>query len=141
MITYRSYRQIISRQVIKPDRHTSSLPLCEALAGVFREAGLDSAGQGSAVRPRGFDAGVWSSLAGPTGGNPEANLKSISHRCYLWEAAFEWELTKETICLLLGCLQGRVPGRGERGEYSFLKSQFTHKPVNFVSTVLVIKFT
>ena len=27
------------------------------------------------------------------GGNPGANLKSISHRCYLQEVAFEWELT------------------------------------------------
>ena len=28
------------------------------------------------------------------GGNPGANLKSISHRCYLFEVAFVWELTK-----------------------------------------------
>jgi len=40
------------------------------------------------------------------GGNPEANLKSISHRCYLEEVAFAWELTKETIVLPLGCLHG-----------------------------------
>ena len=40
------------------------------------------------------------------GGDPGANLKSISHRCYLREVAFEWELTKETIYLTLGCLQG-----------------------------------
>ena len=40
------------------------------------------------------------------GGNPGANLKSISHRCYLFEVAFVWELTKETIVLPLGCLQG-----------------------------------
>ena len=39
------------------------------------------------------------------GGNPWANLQSISHRCYLREVAFEWELTKETIYLPLGCLQ------------------------------------
>ena len=32
------------------------------------------------------------------------NFKSISHRCHLFEVAFVWELTKETICLLLGCL-------------------------------------
>jgi len=42
-----------------------------------------------------------------------ANLKSISHRCHLFEVAFVWELTKETIHLPLGCLQGgacaRVP--------------------------------
>ena len=35
-----------------------------------------------------------------------ANLKSISHRCHLFEVAFVWELTKETIHLPLGCLQG-----------------------------------
>jgi len=40
------------------------------------------------------------------GGNPGANLRSISHRCYLFEVAFVWELTKETINLPLGCLQG-----------------------------------
>ena len=42
------------------------------------------------------------------GGNPGANLKSISHRCYHREVAFEWELTEETIYLSLGCLRGRV---------------------------------
>ena len=46
------------------------------------------------------------------GGNPGANLKSISHRCHLehrchlFEVAFVGELTKETIYLPLGCLQG-----------------------------------
>jgi len=40
------------------------------------------------------------------GGNPGANLQSISHRCYLREEAFEWKLTKDTIYLPLGCLQG-----------------------------------
>ena len=39
-------------------------------------------------------------------GNPGANLKSISHRCYLFDVAFVWELTKETIHLPLSCLQG-----------------------------------
>jgi len=42
------------------------------------------------------------------GGNPGANLKSISHRCCLFEVAFVWKLTKETIHLPLGCLQGGV---------------------------------
>jgi len=46
-------------------------------------------------------------------GNPGANLKSISHKCYLLEVAFVWELTKETIDLPLGCLQGGVPRREE----------------------------
>ena len=35
-----------------------------------------------------------------------ANRRSISHRCYFFEVAFVWELTKETIHLSLGCLQG-----------------------------------
>ena len=42
------------------------------------------------------------------GGRPGANLKSISHKCDLREVAFAWELTKETIHLPLGCLQGRI---------------------------------
>ena len=37
------------------------------------------------------------------GGNPGENLKSISH---LREVEFVWELTKETIYLPMGCLQG-----------------------------------
>ena len=39
----------------------------------------------------------------PPGG---ANLKSISHRCNPILVAFLWELTKETIDVPLGCLQG-----------------------------------
>jgi len=35
-----------------------------------------------------------------------ANLKSIAHRCHLFDVAFVWELTKETIVLPLGYLQG-----------------------------------
>ena len=33
----------------------------------------------------------------------------ISRRCYLFEAAFEWELTRETVHLPLSCLQGADP--------------------------------
>ena len=40
------------------------------------------------------------------GGDPEANLKSISRRCHLFEVVFLWEWTKETIHVPLGCLQG-----------------------------------
>ena len=43
-----------------------------------------------------------------------ANRKSISHRCHLFEVAFVWELTEETIHLPLGCLQ-RPLGRGFSG--------------------------
>jgi len=38
-----------------------------------------------------------------------ANLKSIFHRFHLFEVAFVWELTKETIHLPLSCLQGGSP--------------------------------
>ena len=44
------------------------------------------------------------------GGNPGANFKSTSHRCYLQEVAFEWELTEETINFPVGCLRGGRPG-------------------------------
>jgi hypothetical protein len=44
-------------------------------------------------------------------GNPGANLKSISHRCYLILVAFVCEVTSETIHLLLSCLQS---GCGDR---------------------------
>jgi len=40
------------------------------------------------------------------GGNPGANLKSISHICHPILVAFVWESTEETIDLHLGCLQG-----------------------------------
>ena len=33
---------------------------------------------------------------------------SASHRCHLFEVAFVWELTEETIHLPLSCLQGGV---------------------------------
>ena len=35
-----------------------------------------------------------------------ANLKSISHRCHLFEVVFVWMVAKETIHLPLGCLKG-----------------------------------
>jgi len=40
-----------------------------------------------------------------------ANLKSISHRCHPILVVFAWELTKETIHLPLGCLQGGTSTR------------------------------
>ena len=48
------------------------------------------------------------------GGNPGANLKSITHRCYLILVAFVWELTKETIYLPLGYLKGGPSHPGPR---------------------------
>ena len=51
----------------------------------------------------------WLSLSHP-GVELRANLKSISHRCYLREVVFESDLTKETIHLPLSCLQGCLQG-------------------------------
>ena len=36
-----------------------------------------------------------------------ADLKSMSHRCHLFEVAFVWELTKEAIHLPLGLHGGK----------------------------------
>ena len=47
------------------------------------------------------------------GGNPGANLESISHRCHPILVACVWELTKKPIKLPLGCLQGASPGSGD----------------------------
>ena len=44
-----------------------------------------------------------------------ANLKSFSHRCHPILVAFVWELTKETIHLPLGYLQGGVEGASASG--------------------------
>ena len=44
------------------------------------------------------------------GGNPGANLKSISHRCHPILVAFAWELPEETINLPLGCLGKKLLG-------------------------------
>ena len=41
-------------------------------------------------------------------GDSGETLKSLSHRCYRREVAFELELTKETIYLPLECHQGGV---------------------------------
>jgi hypothetical protein len=62
----------------------------------------------------GSGAGGVMSVCHP-GGNPGANLKLDSHRCYLREVAFEWELTKETIYLPLGYLQGGCCPRQRTG--------------------------
>ena len=50
------------------------------------------------------------------GGNPEANLQSISHKCKLFEVAIVWESTKVIVDLPLGCLQG-----GKDGEIATLE--------------------
>jgi len=49
-------------------------------------------------------SGVEGMVTTQPGGNPGANLKSISHRCHPILVAFVWELTKETIHVPLGCL-------------------------------------
>ena len=53
-----------------------------------------------------IDAGMESPTRTHPGGNPGANVKAISHRCHPILVAFGQELTKETIDLPLGCLQG-----------------------------------
>jgi len=75
----------------------------------FRAAGFVFWVSGCGLRVSGFE--LWASGFGflvlyHPGVELKANLKSISHRCHLEEVAFEWELTKETIHLPLGCLQG-----------------------------------
>ena len=55
----------------------------------------------SDARPRAPHPGVES----------RTNLKSISHRCHPILVAVLWELTKETIHLPLGCLQGGLQTR------------------------------
>ena len=63
--------------------------------------------------PRGFHTGARDGLCRQPGGDPGANLKTISHMCHLILVAFVWELAEETIDLPLGCLQG---GEGSRFE-------------------------
>ena len=66
--------------------------------------GVTSWGAGRSRAATGRHARI--GCGGHPGGNPGANLKSISHRCHPILVAFVWELTKETIHLPLGCLQG-----------------------------------
>ena len=51
-------------------------------------------------------SGVYRSLGVSDAVDLRANLKSISHRFHLFKVASVWELTKQTIHLPLGCLQG-----------------------------------
>ena len=53
----------------------------------------------------------YSKLAAHPGVELRANLKSISHKCHLFEVSFIWELTKDTVHLPLGCLKGGSPPR------------------------------
>ena len=68
------------------------------------------------------------------GGNPGANLESISRRCYLREEALEWELIKETIVLPLSCLWDGVPQGGRRRGVN-RKSQFHEQTGELTSKV------
>jgi len=61
---------------------------------------------GVAPPPRSAHPGCCPYVSPHPGGNPGANLQSISHRCYPILVAFVWVLTKETIHLPLGGLQG-----------------------------------
>ena len=58
-------------------------------------------------------AGAAAPGTGHPGGNPGANLKSISHRCHPILVASVWKLTKETINLPLGRFQSGVPRSSE----------------------------
>ena len=68
------------------------------------------------------------------GGNPGANRKSISHKCYRFEVAIVWEFTKETIVLPLGCLQG-----GSYQPRVFLQTCGSLSASNFMSHNVLIK--
>ena len=75
---------------------------------------------------------------GHPGGNPGANLESTSHRCFLREVAFEWEVTKETIYLPLGCLQGDSGGPATRTSSACPQSRISRSlaPVQCFSLVI-----
>jgi len=75
----------------RPNRYLQSPPLAD----------------GEQARARGHRPGLLPRSVPPPWSNPGAKLKSISHRCYLFEVAFVWGLTEKTIDLFLGCLQGR----------------------------------
>jgi len=61
---------------------------------------------GCGLHPAGRAASTQVSRRDHPGVELRANLKSISHRCHLFEVAIVWELTKETIVMPMGCLQG-----------------------------------
>ena len=62
--------------------------------------------------PGHLDSGVWE---GATLEATQGQIFSRSpKRCYLREVAFEWKLTKESILLPLGCLQGGLTSGGAR---------------------------
>jgi len=77
----------------------------EARKNRMMHENLSGDGTSSSAKKMG-EAGWCERAISQPGGNPWANRKSISHRCYLRAEAFEWELTKETIYLPLGCVQG-----------------------------------
>ena len=101
-----------ARRVLRahPSKSCGQLPVIPGLeVFTIRSLGLTSL-RGMGVHPevRAPTRGTprrWLPQGHP-GGNPGANLKSISHRCHPILEAFVWELTKETIHLPLGCLQG-----------------------------------
>jgi len=82
------------------------------------------------------------------GGNPGANLNSISHRCHLIMVAFVLELTKETIDLPLGCLQGGLQHECasshtifEQKLYNTLTHTFTHSLTHCLPPSLPLSLT
>ena len=76
------------------------------------------------------------------GGNPGANLKSIFQRCHPMLVAFVRELTKETINLPPGCLQGgesldkkAAPSTTDRRASVVLEAAFLLKPKRVTRSV------
>ena len=62
-------------------------------------------------------------------------MKSISHRCYIWEVAPEWELAKEAIYLPLGCLQG---GADLDSETTWLPTELVESRILFTLTAMLV---
>jgi len=60
------------------------------------------------------------------GGNPGANLNSISYRCHPILGAFVWELTKTNVNLPLGYLRGGYTPVRE----NVIIEEARHKPAN-----------
>ena len=86
----------------------------------------------------GFMRGIHFGVLVHPGVNLRANLQSTSHRCYPILVAFADELTKETIHLPLGCLQGGVQGYlsqcGAQGGRSTCSTPATCSPAGGRST-------
>ena len=94
-----------SYQTVKPDSGTDfQAKVLATFSGVSSSFGSGTLNRlkRSPLKPKELSL----SFLNHPGGKPWANLKSISHKCHLILVAFVWELTKATVNLPLGCLQG-----------------------------------